>query len=159
MYIPKISYEYKYIYIPKSSSETFSRSPFFRWPQWNWWLKLWDFWTMWNTWSFTRKRNLLATQTFTKSVFPISLNEKEEYINTRTYLSYSLRLRLIWNYTFLPFSLSLPLVYFVIQLFIYLVMLIFILCIYFLTFIFYINWCQSPVSCFISYHSYLNFFP
>ena len=108
MYIPKISYEYKYIYIPKSSSETFSRSPFFRWPQWNWWLKLWDFWTMWNTWSFTRKRNLLATQTFTKSVFPISLNEKEEYINTRTYLSYSLRLRLIWNYTFLPICLSLP---------------------------------------------------
>ena len=30
-----------------------------------------------------------------KSLFPISLNEKEEYINTRTYLSYSLRLRLI----------------------------------------------------------------
>ena len=33
----------------------------------------------------------------------------------------------------------------------------FILCIYFMTFIFYINCCQSPVSCFISYHSYLNF--
>ena len=74
------------------------------------------------------------------------MKRRSTYINIRTYLSYSLRLQLIWNYTFLPFSLSLPLVYFVIQLFIYLVMLIFILCIYFLTFIFYINWCQSPVS-------------
>ena len=54
-------------------------------------------WTMWNTWAVKRKR----------------VKRRSTYINIRIYLSYSLRLQLIWNYTFLPFSLSLPSVYFI----------------------------------------------
>ena len=79
------------------------------------------------------------------------MKRRSTYISIKTYLNHSLRLQLIWNYIFLPFTLSLPLVFFYlfIELFIYLVIFIFIICIYFMTFTFYINWCQSPVSCFI----------
>ena len=47
----------------EGSSETFSWSLLFLWPQWNWWLRFCDFLTRWNTWAVERKKNLLATQT------------------------------------------------------------------------------------------------
>ena len=75
----------------------------------------------------------------------------EYFINIRdilvTVLNYS-------SYETIPFYLFLllPSVYFI-----YLFNYSFILCICFLTFKFYINWCPSPATCFISYHSCLNF--